>query len=534
MRRLSSPRALLLVSSGWLFPLACGSRTGLPPGRLIGEAGAEGFAGAPVEPMCVTAADCPQPPPDRCGSAACTDGVCSLDMGQVCDDKDPCTVDSCVTGGCVFTDGRVDADGDGAFATGTSADPKAALGCGKDCDDTSPDIFPGAIELCDGLDNDCNGVIDDGTQLQPSKTAPTRVSPPDAEHSQAAGLAFDGESFGATMTSWFGRSQGQFQQIDLQGKLVGGPQRIARVNAQDYAGPLLWSGERYLTAYEDARQDGNYEIYFDLLNRKGERIIPDLRVTNADDYSLRPSVLWTGAEALLIWDDRRFEKNGDHSVIFGQRVSLAGQLLGANTRISAPGTRAEKASAALTANEIGIAFLALDDQNRASLQFMTTSRTFDKPSAAKSIAFEDPDSPNLTALNDEYVITFHQDTGALIGSAIYGAVVQKNGAVSVPQSMTTGAAHARGNSTYSYGDRFVMVWADDRTGNYQLYAQTFDKKLSPISQLLRLTNTNSLTLDAALAPSSDGGLGVLYSDQGNGDFQTFFTRLDCTAAFQLK
>ena len=193
--------ALIVLSSGWLLVLACGSRTGLPPGRVLGAAGADGVAGAPAEPECVTAADCPQPPPGQCGAATCTSGACSLDVGVVCDDGDPCTADSCTSDGCVFVDGRVDADGDGAFATGTVVDPKAALGCGKDCDDASAEIFPGAIELCDGLDNDCNGIIDDGTLLQPSGVAPTRVSPLDAGHSQAAGLAFDGESFGASMTS---------------------------------------------------------------------------------------------------------------------------------------------------------------------------------------------------------------------------------------------------------------------------------------------------------------------------------------------
>src|SRR5690606_31231611 len=30
-----------------------------------------------------------------------------------------------------------------------------------DCDDQNPDLHPGAPELCDGLDNDCNGVADD-------------------------------------------------------------------------------------------------------------------------------------------------------------------------------------------------------------------------------------------------------------------------------------------------------------------------------------------------------------------------------------
>ena len=42
----------------------------------------------------------------------------------------------------------VDADGDGVVAD-------------DDCDDTDPTTFPGADEVCDGVDNNCDERIDE-------------------------------------------------------------------------------------------------------------------------------------------------------------------------------------------------------------------------------------------------------------------------------------------------------------------------------------------------------------------------------------
>ena len=60
----------------------------------------------------------------------------------------------------------VDADGDGFGddATGVEqcAQPANTVTIGGDCDDADTTIFPGATEICDGFDNNCNGVNDEG------------------------------------------------------------------------------------------------------------------------------------------------------------------------------------------------------------------------------------------------------------------------------------------------------------------------------------------------------------------------------------
>jgi len=60
-------------------------------------------------------------------------------IGDACD---PCT----------------DVDGDGAGFPGSAACPNPF----EDCDDGNATVAPGTPELCDGLDNNCNGAIDDG------------------------------------------------------------------------------------------------------------------------------------------------------------------------------------------------------------------------------------------------------------------------------------------------------------------------------------------------------------------------------------
>ncbi|HKY40454.1 MAG TPA: putative metal-binding motif-containing protein [Polyangiaceae bacterium] len=526
MPGISISRGLFLLSSGWLVVLACGSRTGLLLGRVVEE------DDPPPQVECTTAADCPQPPPGQCGVASCDENSsCQLDLGPICDDGDACTVDACEAEQCVHTDGHIDADGDGVFARGTAADPTAPLGCGEDCDDANEGIFPGAVELCDSLDNDCNGIVDDGTGLTPTQAEPKRVSPMNAKSSRAAGLAFDGESFGATMTVQDGTWQGHFRQLDASGNPLGDSQRVAHVNAESYGGPLVWTGQRYLIAYDDARQDDNYEIYFNLLNRQGKRLNEDLRVTNADDFSLRPSVVWTGVEGLLVWDDRRFEDNQDASAIFGQRISLDGQLLGGNMRLSAPGVHGENASIALSDAGVGIAFVSpVAGSNDTVLHFMTASRSLENPSDVTTIEFRNATAPVVTAVGGKYVVTFHEHT-AMIGPSIFGVVIGENGIERAPTSMTVASRSARTNATYSYGDRFVMVWAEQQD-KYQLYAQVFDAKLAPLSPRMRLTNTATDTWGPALAPAEDGGLGVLYTDES--EQQTYFTRLDCVERFLLE
>lgn len=92
---------------------------------------------------------CTEPSGYVSDNSDCDDSDSSVFPGgnEVCDGKDN-NCDGEVDEGC-----NVDDDGDG-FTIGDG-----------DCNDSNPDIYPGAEDVCDGIDNDCDGQADEDVDI---------------------------------------------------------------------------------------------------------------------------------------------------------------------------------------------------------------------------------------------------------------------------------------------------------------------------------------------------------------------------------
>jgi hypothetical protein len=515
---------------------ACGARTGLDSGPP-----------APPDPDCYRDADC------QGAGDLCTPVICVLDIPPLrpgadrgghcvsqapinCDDNDPCTSDKCdsATGQCVYALATYDLDGDGyrgPLPGHKAGDPGS---CGDDCDDTNKNAHPGGTEICDGVDNDCNGIIDDNANFIPLNAEPVRISSFDYTYAEPAGLAWSGESYIAEYTA--GQGQRIFTTaITANGdKVPPGDTRLTNIDGDSFGGPLVWIGDRYGAVWQDRRYE-NYEIFFTILNDKGNKVIPDVRLTNAAGFSIYPSIGWNGQQFVVVWQDER-DNPGFYNV-YAQLVDIDGNPVGENIALTndVMGFGNEAPWLAVGDKSIGITW-GIGDTNFRFVQFQTFTSDL-KPLMQAPLSLTDGSTnarnQYIVWNKNNYVVAWNDESAPT--KAIYASVIQEDGTLTVPATAVSspGTAHSRSPNLKPLGDRLLLVYQDNRDGNqgYELYARMIRADLVPQTGEQRLTfwPHDSTSPIATFGP--EGNVGVLYHDydQQSLQQQVFFTRLGCVA-----
>lgn len=130
----------------------------------------------------------------------------------------------------VYTDNDADGYGDPTSVTTSCNAAPNTVSIGGDCNDSNLAIYPSAAEVCDGLDNDCNGGTDDlaGAVLNPLDSSIDYVSEPGNWWSgktwaktQGAGAQWWGDSAGC------GYGVGTAQKLTFNVKVPTGAQQVA-------------------------------------------------------------------------------------------------------------------------------------------------------------------------------------------------------------------------------------------------------------------------------------------------------------------
>jgi hypothetical protein len=134
---------------------------GLPTATYYQDADSDGYGGS------TSIVDCAAPAGYVATGGDCDDAASSVNPGasESCNDADD-DCDGTADDGLATTTSYPDLDGDtygdDAGAVVDCAVPASYVLVGGDCDDNDNFAYPGGTETCDGVDEDCDGTIDNG------------------------------------------------------------------------------------------------------------------------------------------------------------------------------------------------------------------------------------------------------------------------------------------------------------------------------------------------------------------------------------
>ncbi len=507
----------LFVSLFGLMSLpACGSRTPLKGGAN----------------ECEEDADCDQSLP--CFPQACVAQECVV-APVVCGSDDECEISACnpASGSCETVFLTEDLDGDGFRGPLPGFEPGAPGSCGDDCDDTSSAAYPGGTEVCDGVDNDCDSIVDNGALFLTLRDVPSAtILDAASETSARKGLAYgDGIFAAGYWSTQEGSRSSWITGIKEEGLEQLWTEKAVLINAETFGGDLVWAGDAFGSTWHDLRFDSNYEVFFNRFNSLGEKLGPDLRITNAPNFSTQSIVRFDQGRYVLLWSDQRGEEEGIGSQVFAQIVDAQGRAVGSNQAVSLNEEYAESPDFAATAYRFGVVYtdapgLGDVDAGDIRLQFVSFDKEFADRTAVR-LASDDVKEPRIIAAGDRFVVAWSV-LSDLPGPSIMGAVVSESGELLVePQALTQGASLARSSTLLSFGDRFMLLWIDDFDGNLELYAQVMDLQFNVIEPRVRLSDSPADTENPHAVKAAGGTIGVTFDDWRTGDQQAYFTALEC-------
>jgi hypothetical protein len=438
------------------------------------------------------------------------DGPCTRD--EQCDDGDPCTEDTCDTtlGECEHDD--VDADGDGYNAQevdGTSCS-------GTDCDDDDESIHPDATEVCDMVDQDCDGSWADGGADDDGD---------DYLDETCGGDDCDDENAGVYPAAPLLCLDGVDQDCDGQvdGLMIADVQLTSAIQGS-WAPQLVWTGSEIGIGWDDER-NGAQDVYFMRVAADGTKIGSDVRVTDTTGYSLETDLAWSGSEFMTCWND---DRTGDRDVMC-RRIGADGSLLGSEITVTTTTEIADLPDVVWADSQFGVVW---EDRRHGQWDVYFQRVGADGSLLGSNVRVTDDASesyiPTMAWSGSEFVSCW-QDTRDSV-TQIYCARLS-GGGTKIGAEVRVGATSNNSESAFLAwsGSEFGLAWVDTITDNEEIHFVRVATDLTRVGSVVRLTNDPDASENPWLAWTGSS-YGVAWNDDRSGTWQIFAKHLSVDAS----
>jgi len=165
-------------------------------------------------------------------------------------------------------------------------------------------------------------------------------------------IAWTGTEYGV---AWLDDRDGDpeiyFTRIGSSGVKLGEDVRITETSGFTRFPSLVWTGTEYGVAWMDGSYNG-WDIYFARLNSNGVKQGLDVQVTDASGSAKNPSLVWSGTEYGLAWSEGGYEQQE----IYFARLSSSGVKQGNSLRITNNSWDSRDPSLVWTGSEYGVAW----------------------------------------------------------------------------------------------------------------------------------------------------------------------------------
>jgi hypothetical protein len=401
--------------------------------------------------------------------------------------------------------------GEAAGCTSACGSPGSGP-CDSDCQLAGPSDCTPPPEACNGADDDCDGACDNGFECCQGLSGAECETPWGHPGIRSCDASCSwSECCSMEEICWDGHDDDCDGDVDETGPLMADVRVTSDASASGGAS-LQWTGSEFGVAWADSLDDGP-GIYLARISASGSTIESLERVSDSGLCSHRdPSIQWTGSEFGVAWEDNRLSV----WLIYFTRISSTGTKIDSDVQVSSSG-QAEHPSLQWTGTEFAVSWIGGSYIYFARL---SPSGSVIDSGAVLNDPTADYDTPVIAWSGSEFGMAW-SDLWNLHWEIHFARLSSSGDMIGGDTMMTPSSSHAENPSIVWAGTMYGLAWEDTRDGGSGTYFTRISGSGEKIGGDVRVTSGFVWAKNPTIQWTGED-FALAWQDDGFGQDEIFF------------